>query len=239
MNDNIGISLVTSVNLKNRYTACKNTWVNDFDNIYLFGGNIPDENLISIQEAGEDYNSHFLKQQLGLKYIYEDNPNYDWYCVSNCDNVLFKDRIMEELSKYDRNSDILLGQPCGLWTDEPYIHENSNSNNKFRALAGGACFFISNSLMKKCYDVIDDFNKLWIEKSGYAYPYSDVAIAYMISKYFGIEVTHLFHMFGQHPTHYESQSHIYDYDVKLYVKTPMTLHYIKAEEMQNIYEKYK
>jgi hypothetical protein len=239
MSDNIGISLVTSINLKSRYTACKETWVNDFDNIYLFGGNVPDENLIPLSEAGEDYNSHFLKQQLGLKYIYEDNPNYDWYCVSNCDNVLFKNKIMEELAKYDSKSDILLGQPCGTWTDEPFIHENRNANNTFTALAGGACFFISNSLMKKCYDVIDDFNQLWTQNAGSCYPFSDVAISYMIHKYFNIEPTHSSYMFSQNPLHYESESHLYDYDVRLLIKTPMTFHYIGPVEMSDIYEKYK
>jgi hypothetical protein len=40
-----------------------------------------DENLVKISEAGEDYNSHFLKQQLGLKsasyyfYYHEDYPS--------------------------------------------------------------------------------------------------------------------------------------------------------------------
>ena len=73
MNDNLGIGVVTSINLKERYTACKNLWLKDFDNTYLFGGNGNDENLISIHSAGEDYNSHFLKQQFGLKHMYEDN----------------------------------------------------------------------------------------------------------------------------------------------------------------------
>ena len=33
--DNLGIGIVTSINLKERYTACKNTWVNDFKNVFF------------------------------------------------------------------------------------------------------------------------------------------------------------------------------------------------------------
>ena len=95
----IGIGVVTSSNLKNRYNACKNTWLKDFENTYLFGGNGNDPSLINIVEAGEDYNSHFLKQQLGLKYMYNDNDSYDWYCMTSCDAILFKDSTIRELIK--------------------------------------------------------------------------------------------------------------------------------------------
>jgi hypothetical protein len=50
----IGIGVVTSSNLKKRYDACKNTWLKDFENTYLFGGNGNDSSLINITEAGED-----------------------------------------------------------------------------------------------------------------------------------------------------------------------------------------
>jgi len=75
--DNIGVGVVTSTRLKERYMACKNTWSKDFQNVFFFGGYLQDDNLISISQAGEDYNSHFLKQQLGFKYMFEKNPNFD------------------------------------------------------------------------------------------------------------------------------------------------------------------
>jgi hypothetical protein len=82
-NQNIAVGVVTSSNLKERYTACKQTWLKDFENTFLFGGNGNDSSLINFSEAGEDYNSHFLKQQLGLKYMYEHNNSYDWYFTLN------------------------------------------------------------------------------------------------------------------------------------------------------------
>jgi hypothetical protein len=250
MNDNLGIGIMTSINLKERYMACKNTWLKDFDNTYLFGGNIPDENLIPIQSAGENWQSAFLKQQLGLKYMYEDNPNYDWYSISGCDNVLFKDRVMLELSKYNSKDDLFLSQPCGLWTDYPIIHQVEQPINgvlNFRAIAGGASFFISNSLMHKCYNIIDEFNKNWTNISNHHYGCSDVALSYMLKLYFNIDVTGSYHMLSQNPKHYEgaitgdeNAKWYVDYPVSLEdaIKTPISLHYIKPENMEEIYIKY-
>lgn len=62
--DNIGVGVVTSTRLKERYMACKTSWSKDFQNVFFFGGYLQDDNLISISQSGEDYNSHFLKQQL-------------------------------------------------------------------------------------------------------------------------------------------------------------------------------
>ena len=250
MNDNLGIGIMTSINLKKRYTACKDTWIKDFDNVYLFGGNLPDENLISIPETGEDWSSSFLKQQLGLKYMYEDNPNYDWYSISGCDTILFKDRVINELSKYQ--GDFFISQSCGLWTDYPKIHEiNKNQSNYgviFRSIAGGASFFISNSLMCKCYNIIDEFNKKWTDVSGSVYGCSDVALAYMIKLYFNIDVTNSYYMCSQSPEHYEGAANgdenskwYLNYPVSLLeiLKNPISLHYIKPEKMNEIYQKYK
>jgi hypothetical protein len=149
MNDNLGIGVMSSVNFKERYTACKLTWLKDFNNTYIFGGNNAnqvDSNLLSIESAGEDWESCFLKQQLGLKHMYEDNPNYDWYSISGCDNILFKDRLLKELSNYNPNDDFLISQLCGVWTLVPYLHEcgGVENDNSFRSIAGGASFFISN-----------------------------------------------------------------------------------------------
>ncbi len=250
--DNLGIGIVTSINLKERYTACKKTWTSDFKNVFFFGGNIPDDNLISIREAGEDYNSHFLKQQLGFKYMFESNSNFDWYCMTSCDAMLFKKSTMEHIYKFDHNEDLLLAQSCGTWTDTPYFHEINgsfnNNQNTFTAIAGGAGFFVSNSLMKKCYNIIDEFNEHWIKISGRNYPYSDVAFAYMVYKYFKIKVTDMPLLLSQNPAHYEgaisgdeNSKWYVNYTIPLIdvLKNPMSFHYIKPHEMLDVYNKYK
>ena len=254
MNDNIGIGVMTSINLKERFTACKNTWLKDFSNVYLFGGNIPCEELISIKEAGEDWNSSLLKQQLGLKYMFESNPNLEWYSISGCDNILFKHRVISELEKYDSNKDYFISQPCGIWNDEPKIHEIhegiSNSGITFTSIAGGASFFISNSLMRKCYPIISDYMNEWYDKtyditSRYC---ADICISYMLKKHFNIDVTHNYYMLSQPPIHYENAvkgdentKWYINYEIPLneILKSPISLHYIKPAEMNEIYLKYK
>jgi hypothetical protein len=230
---NIGVAVITSINLKSRYMACKSTWIGDFDNVYLFGGNVIDDNLISISDAGEDYNSHFLKQQLGLKYMYEHNPNYDWYVMASCDNVLFKDKMINELSKYNKDSDVFLSQECGRvdYTDAYWKnHINGVCGGlTYMAAAGGGGIYISNSLMKKCYSIIDEFNEYWAKNAGQAYPWSDSAISLMFKKYFDLNLTHSPNIFGQHPSFYDGEL----------IKNAISFHYIKPNEMKYIYEKYK
>lgn len=249
--EKISISVITSANLKERYSACMNTWSKDFDNVYFFGGYMNDENLISIESAGEDHNSHFLKQQLGFKYMYEANPESDWYITIGCDAIIYRERLLKMLSKYDRNEDFLIGQTCGTWTDNPHIMEignQTNDSNKFKALAGGAPILISNSLMKKCYGIIEEFNSTWTNISGSCYPYSDVALPYMIKKYFGVDATFEPYLLSQPPSHYigalngdENAKWYVDYPISLKeaLSEPISFHYIKPSEMEEIYQKYK
>lgn len=252
MNDNLGIGVMSSVNFKERYTACKTSWLKDFDNTFIFGGHdasLVDSNLISIQNAGENWESCFLKQQLGLKHMYDNNPNLDWYCIVGCDNILFKNKIVEELSKFNPSDELFLAQKCGYWTDSPYIHEirrhdaRENSIN-FWACAGGAGFFISNDLMKKCVTVIDEFNEFWKNTSGSNYGCADVGISYMLKKYFSVDITPVLYLLSQPPEHYLDESNHkwyadYEISVEQLVKTPMSLHYIKPSRMHEIYNLYK
>lgn len=250
MRDNLAIGLVSSVNLKERYTACRLTWLKDFDNTFIFAGheaNKFDNILISIENAGENWESTFLKQQMGLKYMFEQNSNFDWYCIATCDNILFKNKIIKELSTFNPDDDLFLSQPCGLWCDFPSIVEINEPKTQgitFRAIAGGASFFISNSLMKKCYNIIDEFNNLWVKISGSKYGCSDVALSYMIKKYFNIDVTHILYMLSQSPTHYDDENNKmwydhYPVDISELLKNPMSLHYIKPSEMNDIYNQYR
>lgn len=252
MNDNLGIGIMSSVNFKDRYTACKLTWLKDFNNTYIFGGdksNEVDNNLISIEGAGENWESCFLKQQLGLKHMYDDNPNYDWYSISGCDNILFKDRLLNQLNKYNPNEDFLISELCGLWDIFPNLHESKvESESSFRSIAGGASFFISNSLMKKCYPLIDEFNQYWKEISGSSYGCADVAIALMVKKLGFVPVENEY-MFSQNPSHYEDvinnensinrQWYPNWKELSNKIYNPVSFHYIKPFEMKEIYEKYK
>ena len=103
---------------------------------------------------------------------------------------------------------------------------------EFEVFAGGAAFFISNSLMKKIYPLIDEFNIKWLElyttgnlpESCYAC--GDVAISFLVKKYFDLKLTHCNKMFSQNPSFYGD------------VSEPLSFHYIKPHEMETIYKRF-
>lgn len=233
MIDNLAIGIMTSINLRERYTACKNSWVKDFDNVFLFGGDSHDDNLIRLSGVGENYSSAFLKQQLGLKYMFEKNSEFDWYSIVGCDSVLFKENILKSLKNHNRNENILFGE----------IFTTMIVNNvEISLFAGGAGFFISNSLMKKIYPLIDEYNSLWIKISQHPiyYEWSDVALSYMIKYYFNLEPNFLNGMFSQPPSHYiNNLNNLFKPNTIDDIYTPLSFHYIKPIEMKDVYNKYK
>jgi hypothetical protein len=236
MNDNIAIGIMTSYKLRERFMACKNTWTKDFDNVYFFGGDVHDENLIRLEGVGEDHSSSFFKQQYGLKYMFEKNNEYDWFSMNGCDHIIFKNRIMEALKVFDRNEDLLFSE----------VYRTMNIDGlETTIFAGGASFFMSNSLMKKVYQVIDEFNEHWISISQPVIPdsnvsiaWADVSVAYIVKKYFNIDPIHMPGMFSQHPTHYQSQSNFNGINSFENLKSPLSFHYIRPDEMEKIWKQY-
>lgn len=234
----ISIGIVTSTNLRSRYLACKNTWTKDFDHVYYFVGNDGDDpDQISVPGAGEDYNSYFPKQQYALMYMYELNPNDDWYCVIGCDHILFKRNIENFLKDKNSNIDQIF---CETWrgvnaVGNPRIE--SIDGFKFELFAGGAGFFLSNSAMRKLYQILVMVTQEWFDicSSGRvnqismcSYASGDVALAYSLSKYLNLQPTHVDGMYSQNPCS----------DPNQIVVNPLTLHRIKPEEMKEIYERF-
>jgi hypothetical protein len=213
---------------------CVKTWAQDFDYIYMFGGYKSKDELISLGNIGENYKSAFLKQQLGLKFMYRNNPNLDWYSIVGCDTILFKERLVTELSKFDASQDLFVGT---------YYNDYSIENLNFTSIHGGPGFYLSNSLMKKVFPIIDEFNIEWYNKSqsgklnGIDYSQSDLAISFMIKKYFNITFTPMRLLFGD----------VKNFD-EIVLKNnctipneekPIALHYVKASRMDDYYQKYK
>ena len=166
--------------------------------------------------------------------MYRNNPNLDWYSIVGCDTILFKERLVAELSKLDANQDLFVGT---------YYNDYSIENVKFTSIHGGPGFYLSNSLMKKVFPIIDEFNIEWYNKSqsgklnGIDYSQSDLAISFMIKKYFNINFTPMRLLFGD----------VKDFD-EIVLKNdctipneenPIALHYVKASRMDDYYQKYK
>lgn len=232
------MGVMTSYKLKNRYMACKNTWTKDFDNVFFFGGDSHDDNLIRLKGVGEDYNSAFMKQQDGLKYMFEKNNEFDWFSMNGCDHILFKKNVIEALKDYDRNEDLLFGEVYKTMVID---------GTETVIFAGGGSFFVSNSLMRKMYPIINEFNLLWKRvtsevPTNVSYAYADVSMAFMAKRYFNIDATHMSGMFSQHPSFYDISKNFGNYlsdDDILRLKNPISFHYIKPHEMGDVYNKYK
>jgi hypothetical protein len=78
----------------------------------------------------------------------------------------------------------------------------------------------------------------------WVYGCADVALAYMIKKYFNVDVTHILNMTGQSPQHLMDPKNWggfknFGITALEVLKSPISLHYIKYSDMSDIYEKYK
>ncbi|NBP55682.1 hypothetical protein EBU71_03935 [bacterium] len=250
--ENISVGIMSSSKFEKRWSMCKKTWASGVENLYIFGGegsNSISSELTSISGAGEDWQSCFLKQQLGLKFMWEKNQELDWYGIWGCDNVVFLDRLQKDLEKYSPEKDFLISQPCGLWQKSPQLVEVHIDNlpNTFRAACGGAGVILSRSLMKKCYDIIDEFNLFWqvcAQSPAWLFGCADVAIALMCHNYFGVGVEHLPGLFSQPPTFYldpvnDRWFSSYKEHPKFLLDRALSFHYIKPENMEEIWQKYK
>jgi hypothetical protein len=222
----ISIGVATSRNRVDRFSTTKNTWGKDFDHFYMFGGNATQDSdpLIKIEQAEEDWGSFFLKQHLGLKYMFERNPDDDWYCFVGDDHILFKKNIENFLKNYNPKQHFLICQT--------YNRFLSINNFEFEVFAGGAAFFISNTLKKKINKITDNFNEEWLNlyHNGLlpesCYACGDISMSYLVKKYFDVNLTHCDRMFSQNPSFYQN------------IQNPLSFHYISAHEMQSIYDKY-
>ena len=230
----ISVGIMTAPSLYLRYRECIKTWVQDFEYIYLFGGFKSNNELISLGNIGENYKSAFLKQQMGLRFMYKINPNSDWYSIVGCDTILFKERLTSELSNFNPCEDLFIGT---------YYNEFSIENINFISIHGGPGFYISNSLMKKIIPMIDEFNIEWYNKSqsgnlnGIDYSQSDLALSFMIKKYFNINFTPIRLLFGDVSIFDELESK--KGFSNLVEEKPNGLHYVKASKMNYYYQRYK
>jgi len=222
----IAIGVMTSVNLKHRYTACMNTWGKDFDHVYYFGGVESGSDIIKLENVGEDYRSALEKQFLGLKYMYEQPENHQWFFICGCDTFLYKDNLVEMISQFDPNEELFIGGHCGSFRN---LYRFQTDCDLFPS--GGGGFFISRKLMDKIYGKIDSFIQEWFSIclthfSGVHPAAGDVAITYFLWKHFGIKVTVVEGFYGLQPENY---SYI--------VPKPLTFHYISPQQMHQLYEK--
>jgi hypothetical protein len=231
----IAIGVMTSVKIIQRFTACKETWLKDFNYKYLFGGYLKHPDLISLGDhVGEDNNSAFLKQYLGLKYMYEQTQNIDqvqWYFFVGCDTFIYKERLEEIATRFDPTKEWYI---TGITNTGMLARYYKNPTN-YRVAFGGAGFLLSKPVLKKLYPHIDSFISKWPElfKKDFqemGIECCDVSLAYQLQHELNIPLTLLE---GKDDGFYGIQLSNY----KKVVEQPVVLHRIYPDEMYELYKR--
>jgi FkbM family methyltransferase len=143
-----------------------------------------DENkYIYLKDVKNDYNSAAYKQNLGLKYIYE-NYNVDFVFTCGTDTYINIDNLLSYISQFDKNKKLYIGGDGGyrmIGNDNIYYH------------SGGSGFILTNSVLSELYSQLYNLQNEWtticsINNVQYLIPACDVLIGYYISKIPNIEI---------------------------------------------------
>jgi hypothetical protein len=228
--ENIAIGLMTAPSLEERYTACWNTWLQNFKHKFVFRGNTKKLSIPSIQlDCSDDYLSAIEKQFCGLKHIYE-NCKTDWFIFAGCDTYIYSDRLKQVLSNFNPEEPLYLGSK---------LHSGN-----FKALynlptpceyfvSGGPGLILSKALLKQIYPILSDCPKIWKEAlinfNTSTHPAAaDVALAYILWKYANTFVTFI------DSREYELY-HCNPKDYKETARCPLAFHYVSPNLMIKLY----
>ena len=111
-----------------------------------------DENkYIYLKDVKNDYNSAAYKQNLGLKYIYE-NYNADFIFTCGTDTYINIENLLSYISQFDKNQNLYIGGHGDyriLGDENIYFH------------SGGPGFILSNSVLSKIYPELYNIQNQW------------------------------------------------------------------------------
>jgi hypothetical protein len=143
-----------------------------------------DENkYIYLKDVKNDYNSASYKQNLGLKYIYE-NYNADFVFTCGTDTYINIDNLLLYISQFDKNTKLYIGghgEYRMVGDDNIYFH------------SGGAGFILSNSVLSELYSQLYNIQNEWTTVCSknyveYLIKACDVLIGYYVSKIVNIVI---------------------------------------------------
>ena len=143
-----------------------------------------DENkYIYLKDVKNDYNSAAYKQNLGLKYIYE-NYNADFVFTCGTDTYINIDNLLSYINQFDRNTKLYIGGHGDYRTIE-------NNNTYFHS--GGSGFILTNSVLNELYSRLYNIQIEWTticlkNNVEYLIIACDVLIGYYVSKIVNIEI---------------------------------------------------
>lgn len=157
--------------------------LNEYKNIkliYFLGEEKTDligEQYINLKNVRNDYLSASYKQNLGLKYIYENYKTKFIMCIGTDAYVNIK-KLNLFLKNFDENENLYIGghgDNREIGKDNIYFH------------SGGPGFILSYKCLDLIYNYLGDFVEEWSQicrkyDLKYLYPACDVAISYLIQK---------------------------------------------------------
>lgn len=152
--------------------------------VYFFLGEEPTglvgDEYIHLEGVANDYISASLKQYLGIKYIVEKEPDFDFIHVCGTDTYIFIDNMINLIEKYNSKDNIAIGGHGDFYTI---------NNEKVYFLSGASGFLLSRECCNLLYPNLSELFEEWV------YLYSiqknppsnfmgacDVGISYFIQK---------------------------------------------------------
>lgn len=134
-----------------------------------------DTKYVYLKGVKNDYNSAAYKQNLGLKYIYE-NYNADFILTCGTDTYLNIKKLLVFIETFDKNKNLYIGGHG----DYRFV------NNKNTYFHSGSGFLITNNILSSIYSKLYKIQDEWTEicknsNIEYLIPACDVLIGYYMS----------------------------------------------------------
>lgn len=144
---------------------------------------INDEKYIYIKNVGNDYASASYKQNLGLKYIYE-NYNAEFVFTCGSDTYVNIDKMLEYINHFDSSKNLYIGGD-GAYRQVGYENVYYHS--------GGSGFIISKPVLKVLYPILQTLQNEWINICNqnnvqYLIVACDVLVGYIVKRIENIEI---------------------------------------------------
>ena len=179
----------TNEKYKNQIHNINETWIKkakerNIITLFFLGEEQTDlvgENYIYLKGVGNDYLSASYKQDLGLKYIYENYNDIEFVFVAGTDVYINIDNLLTNISSLNHEKNLYIGN---LYCSP---RQRTVKDTDFYFHDGGVGFILSKSLLHNLYPRLQTMQNIWYDLiisdiPSYIYA-CDVKIAYFIHNY--------------------------------------------------------
>jgi hypothetical protein len=223
----------------NQLNAVSKTWAAKIPNgikLYYLAGNTPcvlpeiKPNYLNLPAVGEDYNSAFSKQFLGLKTLVRLSPS-KFYFIGGTDNYVVWNRLISLLESLNPNNEIYLGD--GGFT--------TVLGKQLYFISGGGGIILSHATASRLADAAVEILEQWPviaalslneRNENFLLPACDVAIAYYL-KQWGIEpiINPYFYRFNHLGLNDARKNGAAEVGINIDLEKMITCHYMTPEDM--------